>query len=43
MPSWYVIKKVKAGNIIVEGRNIYDCQGLEGQDFVYTRIGGGEI
>ena len=39
MPSWNVIKKVMAGNIVVDGRNIYDRQELEEQGFVYTRIG----
>ena len=39
MPSWNVIKKVMAGNVIVDGRNIYDRQELEEQGFVYTRIG----
>jgi UDPglucose 6-dehydrogenase len=39
MPSWNVIHKVMTGNIIVDGRNIYDRQELEEQGFVYTRIG----
>jgi UDPglucose 6-dehydrogenase len=39
MPSWNVIRKVMNGNIIVDGRNIYDRQELEEQGFVYTRIG----
>ena len=39
MPSWNVIKKVMTGNIIVDGRNIYDRQELEEQGFIYTRIG----
>lgn len=39
MPSWNVIKKVMTGNVIVDGRNIYDRQDLEEQGFVYTRIG----
>lgn len=39
MPSWNVIKKVMAGNVIVDGRNIYDRLELEEQGFVYTRIG----
>ena len=39
MPSWNVIKKVMAGNVIVDGRNIYDRQELEEIGFVYTRIG----
>jgi len=39
MPSWNVIQKVMNGNVIVDGRNIYDRQELEGMGFVYTRIG----
>ena len=27
------------GNVIVDGRNIYNRQELEGLGFVYTRIG----
>ena len=39
MPSWNVIKKVMSGNIVVDGRNIYDRHELEENGFVYTRIG----
>ena len=39
LPSWNVIKKVMNGNIIVDGRNIYDRQEVEELGFVYTRIG----
>ena len=39
MPSWNVIKKVMIGNVIIDGRNIYDRSELEGQGFVYSRIG----
>ena len=39
MPSWNVIQKVMTGNVIVDGRNIYDRQELEEMGFVYTRIG----
>ena len=39
MPSWNVIQKVMTGNVIVDGRNIYDRAELEEQGFVYTRIG----
>ncbi len=39
MPSWNVIKKVMNGNVIVDGRNIYDRCELEEQNFIYTRIG----
>ena len=39
LPSWNVIKKVMAGNAVVDGRNIYDRQELEALGFTYTRIG----
>ena len=39
MPSWNVIKKIMAGNVVVDGRNIYDRQELEEQGFLYSRIG----
>lgn len=39
MPSWNVIKKVMVGNVVVDGRNIYDRAELEENGFVYTRIG----
>lgn len=39
MPSWNVIKKVMTGNVVVDGRNIYDRQELVEQGFVYTRVG----
>ena len=39
MPSWNVIRKVMAGNVIIDGRNIYDRSELEEQGFVYSRIG----
>ena len=39
MPSWNVVQKVMTGNIVVDGRNIYDRQELEDLGFVYTRIG----
>ena len=39
LPSWNVIRKVMNGNVIVDGRNIYDRQEVEELGFVYTRIG----
>ena len=39
LPSWNVIKKCMTGNIVVDGRNIYDRQELEAMGFAYTRIG----
>lgn len=38
MPFWNVIKKVMAGNVIVNGRNIYDKVELEEQGFKYLCI-----
>ena len=39
MSSWNVVKKVMTGNVIIDGRNIYDRQELEELGFVYSRIG----
>ena len=39
MPSWNVIQKVMNGNVVVDGRNIYDRNELEELGFNYTRIG----
>ncbi len=39
MPSWNVIKKVMNGNVIVDGRNIWNRDELEELGFRYTRIG----
>ncbi len=39
MPSWNIIKKVMTGNVVVDGRNIYDRQELEELGLVYTRVG----
>ena len=39
LPSWNVIQKVMNGNVVVDGRNIYDRNELEPMGFVYSRIG----
>lgn len=39
MPSWNVIKKVMRGNIVIDGRNIYDQKEMESLGFVYHCIG----
>ena len=39
MPSWNVIQKVMTGNVVIDGRNIYDRKELEEFGFVYSRIG----
>ncbi len=41
MPSWNVVKKVMNGNVIVDGRNIFNRKELEEYGFVYARIGEG--
>lgn len=39
MPSWNVIRKVMRGNVIVDGRNIWNREEIESLGFKYTRIG----
>lgn len=39
MPSWKVLRNIMRGNLIVDGRNIYDGQELEEEGFIYKRIG----
>lgn len=39
MPSWDVLRKTMRGNVVIDGRNIYDRKELEGRGFVYYRIG----
>ncbi len=39
MPTWNVIRKEMKGNVVVDGRNIYNREELEALGFVYTRIG----
>lgn len=39
LPSWKCVKRLMRGNVIVDGRNIYDAKELEEEYFVYTRIG----
>ena len=39
MPSWNVIKKVMKGNVVIDGRNIYDQKELTEFGFVYSCIG----
>ena len=39
MPSWQVIARSMNGNLILDGRNIYDKQELLAQGFVYQGIG----
>lgn len=39
MPAWNVIKKAMHGNVVVDGRNIWNRGELEELGFAYTRIG----
>jgi UDPglucose 6-dehydrogenase len=39
MPTWAVIKNVMRGNVILDGRNIYDGAELRDHGFIYSRIG----
>lgn len=39
MPSWEVVKRVMKGNVVVDGRNIYDALELQSRGFVYNCIG----
>ncbi len=39
LPSWSVVRKAMSGNVIVDGRNIYDPAELAAEGFVYLSIG----
>lgn len=39
VPSWDVLKKTMRGNVVIDGRNIYDRKEIEEKGFVYYRIG----
>lgn len=39
MPSWEVVERVMKGNVVVDGRNIYDALELQHRGFVYNCIG----
>lgn len=39
VPSWPVVKRAMRGNVIVDGRNIYDANELHEEGFVYSCIG----
>ncbi len=38
-PSWSEVRKAMRGNVVVDGRNIYDAEELAAEGFVYSRIG----
>lgn len=39
MPSWAIIHKAMNDFVVVDGRNIYDCEELHELGFTYSRIG----
>ena len=39
LPSWKCIKRLMRGNVIVDGRGIYDAKEMEEEYFVYSQIG----
>lgn len=39
LPSWKCIKRLMRGNVIVDGRGIYDVKEMEEVYFVYSQIG----
>lgn len=39
LPSWNVIRREMRGNVLVDGRNIYDADEMRTEGFVYSRIG----
>ncbi len=39
LPSWPVLRKTMRGNLVIDGRNIYDPADIREQGFVYTGIG----
>lgn len=39
MPSWKVLRKTMKGNVIIDGRNIYDKDEAAENGFVYYKIG----
>lgn len=39
IPSWKVVKKAMRGNVVVDGRNIYEESELLQEGFCYYRIG----
>ncbi|MDE6488603.1 MAG: UDP-glucose/GDP-mannose dehydrogenase family protein [Paramuribaculum sp.] len=41
VPSWRVVRKAMRGNLVVDGRNIYDSAELHEEGFIYKCIGKG--
>ena len=43
LPNWEVIRKAMRGNVLVDGRNIYDPAEMQEAGFRYDRIGRGGV
>ena len=39
LPDWKKVKGLMRGNVVADGRNIYDFAELTGEGFVHLRIG----
>ena len=39
MPAWAVLERTMRGNVVIDGRNIYDRQEVEAKGFTYYAIG----
>ncbi len=39
VPSWPIMRKTMRGRVIIDGRNMYDCQEVADEGFTYKRIG----
>ncbi len=39
VPSWAVLRKMMKGNVIIDGRNMYDIHEVTNEGFIYKRIG----
>lgn len=39
IPSWKVVKKAMRGNVVVDGRNIYEENEIRQEGYIYCRIG----
>lgn len=39
LPSWSVVRKTMRGNVVIDGRNIYDAAEMAAEGFLYSRIG----
>ena len=39
LPSWKCVRRLMRGNVLIDGRNIYNPKEMEEEYFVYSRIG----